>query len=56
MRARPGGNALPDTGIGADFAPTAHSDFARQTCNKATGNREETGLPCLAAQRVLPLF
>jgi hypothetical protein len=37
MTARPGGNACPDTGIEADFAPTAHSDFARQTCNKPLG-------------------
>jgi hypothetical protein len=24
----------PDTGIEAHFAPTAHSDFASQPCNK----------------------
>jgi ribulose-5-phosphate 4-epimerase/fuculose-1-phosphate aldolase len=49
MTARPGGNAFADTGIEAHFAPTAHSDFARQTCNKP-------GIARLAARRVLPLF
>jgi hypothetical protein len=33
---------FPDTGITADFAPTAHSDFARQICNKACDTRLAT--------------
>jgi hypothetical protein len=37
---------FPHTGITADLAPTAHSDFARQTCNKACDT-------CLATQRIL---
>jgi hypothetical protein len=55
MAARFGGNTYPDTGIDGDLRQPAHSDFARQTCNKPAANRQENEMACLAAQRVLPL-